>query len=118
MYLPDLLNLASVALTQLNYQHANDVEEEEEVQLWAEESNTVVAVSCTLNHLYQRVSGITMPIIRCPSNCRCSLWFPYKCGGGSVLSRSRFASKPTTAANVEVKVFSAVVGLLANRPRL
>ena len=45
LYLPDLLNLASMALTQLNYQHANDVEEEEEVQLWAEESNIVVAVS-------------------------------------------------------------------------
>jgi hypothetical protein len=53
LYLPDLLNLASVALTQLNYQHANDVEEEDEVQLWAEESNIVAAASRTLNHLYQ-----------------------------------------------------------------
>ena len=30
-----------------------------------------------------------MPIIRSPSDCRCSLWFPYECGGGSVLSRGR-----------------------------
>ena len=32
---------------------------------------------------------IIMPIIRSPWNCRCSLWFPYECGGGSVLSRGR-----------------------------
>ena len=25
------------------------------------------------------VSDITMPITRSPSNCRCSLWFPYEC---------------------------------------
>jgi hypothetical protein len=38
-----------------------------------------------------------MPIIRSASNCRCSLWFPY---------------------DVEVEVFSAVVGLLmlTNKP--
>jgi len=82
-----------------------------------------------------------MPIIRSQSNCRCSLWFQYECGGGSVLSCGRFVNKPTTAENtlllcpssearqtdvaasgfsmnVEVEVFSAVVGLLTNRPRL
>jgi hypothetical protein len=36
--------------------------------------------------------GIIMPIFRNPSNCRCSLWFPYECGGGRVLSRSRSTS--------------------------
>ena len=35
-----------------------------------------------------------MPIIRSPSNCRCSLWFPYECGSGSVLSRGRLRTLP------------------------
>ena len=36
-----------------------------------------------------------MPISRSPSNCRCSLWFPYECGGGSVLRRSRLRTMRT-----------------------
>ena len=31
-------------------------------------------------------------VIRNPSNYRCSLWFPYECGGGSVLNRGIVAS--------------------------
>jgi hypothetical protein len=37
----------------------------------------------------QHVLGITMPIIRGPSYCCYSLWFPYGCGGRCVLSRGR-----------------------------
>jgi hypothetical protein len=35
-----------------------------------------------------------MPIIRSPSDCRCSIWFPYECAGGSVLSRPRLRTLP------------------------
>ena len=35
-----------------------------------------------------------MAIIRSPSNCRCSLWFPYECGGGRVLNRPRLRTRP------------------------
>jgi len=35
-----------------------------------------------------------MPIVRSLSNCRCSLWFPYECGSGCVLSRGRLRTRP------------------------
>jgi hypothetical protein len=35
-----------------------------------------------------------MPVIRSPSNYHCSLWFPYECGGGHVLSRPRLRTLP------------------------
>jgi len=31
--------------------------------------------------------ALLCPSSGAPSNCRCSLWFPYECGGGSVLCR-------------------------------
>ena len=35
-----------------------------------------------------------MPIIRSPSNCRCSLWFPYECGGWWFANRPRLRALP------------------------
>ena len=40
--------------------------------------------------------ALQCPFVRSPSNCRCSLWFPYECGVGSVLSRGRFVSEILT----------------------
>ena len=41
--------------------------------------------------------------LQCPSsgarqNCRCSLWFPYECGGGSVLRRGQFVIENTSTS--------------------
>jgi len=53
-----------------------------------------------------------MPIIRSPSNCRCSLWFPYECGGGSVLSRGRYAYK-----NIKQKLHKTIAAIWFNKTR-
>jgi hypothetical protein len=55
--------------------------------------------SAVVGLLLTNVSGITMPIIRSPSNCRYSLGFPYECAGGNALS------KPTTAENTTTSTF-------------
>ena len=52
-------------------------------------------IYCLVIQTAQHVLGITMPIIRNLSNCRCSLWFPSECGGGSVLSRGRLRTLPS-----------------------
>ena len=36
--------------------------------------------------------ALLCPLSGAPSNCLCSLWFPFECGGGSVFSRGRFVS--------------------------
>jgi len=59
----------------------------------------VEVFSAVVGLLTNRPRLRTLPIIRSPSNCRFSLWIPYECGGGRVLSRGRFVNKPTTAEN-------------------
>jgi len=52
------------------------------------------------------VVGLLLTIIRTPSNCRCSLWFPYECGGGSAHCCGQFVTKePTTAVSTFSSTF-------------
>ena len=52
----------------------------------------VEVFSAVVGLLTNRPRLRTLPIFRSPSNCRFSLWIPYECGGGRVLSRGRFVS--------------------------
>jgi len=56
---------------------------------------SIVKFYCFVVDTAQHVSGTIMPINRSPSNCRCSLWFPYECGGGRVLSSGRLRTRPS-----------------------
>jgi len=47
--------------------------------------------------------ALPCPSSGAPSNCRCSLWFPYECGGRSVLSRPRTLPPPHSYGNQKLQ---------------